>query len=773
MKRTLLSLVLLSTFTLANAQIRILEINPDANTMKIKNFGTSAINVSSYRSCQFPIYPSLMSLGSPMMVMAGMEVNLDFSSTTISLSDAGGNMSVYSTSADYNAPVNMEDFVQWGASSGGRESVADAKGIWVEGNFLMGPGPYMFTGDATEMGNRMPLWLNSLGGGGMMELMYRPHSDQLLFAGRMNGEQAGVTTDAVGIGSFMLNSTMDTICYEISVNGLSGPITAIHLHNAAVGMMGPVAIDLSAGVEGNIIKGSISGTELDDNLMNFFKGELYINLHTTANAAGEIRGQVFLEKDMQFEAEADTMQQSHVVSATSNPWGLGTFTLGQNKEMVDYMFVGTDLTGMITAAHLHYGAMGSDGGVAVDLTADIMSGMPVIKGSFDASMVGDFVDSLMMGKVYLNVHTTMNPAGEVRGQLKMNDGIAFDAMLDTMQQNAPVMVGNGMGVGLFKLNYAMDTLWYNIIVDGLTGPITAIHMHDGIVGMDGGVMVDMSSGINGNQVKGMILVGDLPQPRVAKLLRGGGYINLHTTMNAGGELRGQMFKQARDGYVMTINGDQQTPPVTVSAVGAGLASVDRNWTNAHYMMVVSGLSASATAAHFHKAEMGDSGPVAYDLSTAFSLSGTDDAAFGFWTDMDVSTPFMTSDGMTFWNDSIYLNIHTTANPNGELRGQATKDTECSGMVTGLLGDYNTADKISVYPNPTAGQFTIDVPLEAGSDVSIQVHNSLGQVVFSQNANGQTGVNKFVVGLESMPEGAYFVRVNTQEQTLRSTLILTK
>ena len=772
MKKYLLLTSLLFTIILANAQIRILQVDPDANTMKIKNFGAMAVNVSSYRVCQFPIYPAFMSLGSPMMVMAGMEVTLDLSSSAINLNDAGGNVAIYFNGSDFGDQNNMADFVQWGVSFGGRETVADAKGIWILGNFLMGPGPYMYTGDATEMGNRMPFWMNSMGG--MMELMYKPHSDQLLFAGRMNGDQAGITTDAVGIGSFMLNSTMDTICYEISVNGLSGIITAIHLHNAPVGMMGPVVIDLGAGIDGNIVKGSITGTELSDHLMNFLKGELYINLHTMANAGGEIRGQVYLEKDMLFEAKADTMQQNHTVNAPMNPVGLGSFTLGQNKKMINYMFVGTDLTGMITAAHLHYGAMGSDGGVAVDLSSGIMMGMPVIKGSFDASMVTGFVDSLMAGKVYLNVHTMMNAAGEVRGQLMMNNGIAFDAMLDTMQQNMPVMgMNNGMGVGHFKLNYSMDTLWYDILVDGMTGPITAIHMHDGIVGMNGGVMIDMSAGISGNRVQGMVLTAELPQPRIAKFLRGGAYVNVHTAMNPAGELRGQMFKLARDGYVMTISGDQQTPPITVDGIGAGLASVDRNWTNAHYMMVVSDLTAPLTAAHFHTAEMGVMGPVVYNLSSVFSGTGTDDAAFGFWTNMDMNMPFMMSDGQTFWNDSIYLNIHTAANPSGELRGQATMDTECSDVNTGLNDNTAFAEDIIVYPNPTAGQFSIRVPFALGSERSLQIHNSLGQVVMGQTLNGRTGNDQFDVDMAGMPEGAYFIRVNTQQGVFTNTLILAK
>ena len=70
------------------------------------------------------------------------------------------------------------------------------------------------------------------------------------------------------------------------------------------------------------------------------------------------------------------------------------------------------LTGKATAAHIHTGARGKAGPVLIPLCAPCATS---VKGV--AKLTAAQVKALD-GKIYVNVHTVKNPAGEIRGQLR-------------------------------------------------------------------------------------------------------------------------------------------------------------------------------------------------------------------------------------------------------------------------------------------------------------------------------------------------------------------
>ena len=70
------------------------------------------------------------------------------------------------------------------------------------------------------------------------------------------------------------------------------------------------------------------------------------------------------------------------------------------------------LTGRAVAAHVHIGARGRAGGVALPLCGPCRSGA---RGT--ATVNAALLAALEAGRAYVNVHTRQNPAGEIRGQL--------------------------------------------------------------------------------------------------------------------------------------------------------------------------------------------------------------------------------------------------------------------------------------------------------------------------------------------------------------------
>ena len=87
----------------------------------------------------------------------------------------------------------------------------------------------------------------------------------------------------------------------------------------------------------------------------------------------------------------------------------------------------------VTAAHIHVGPVDSAGPIAVDLAPNtsVTTGT-LANSSFDQSDIRplqqgaqpismDSLRALMrVGRTYVNVHTTQNPAGEIRGQLALD-----------------------------------------------------------------------------------------------------------------------------------------------------------------------------------------------------------------------------------------------------------------------------------------------------------------------------------------------------------------
>ena len=95
----------------------------------------------------------------------------------------------------------------------------------------------------------------------------------------------------------------------------------------------------------------------------------------------------------------------------------GTFSVTLTSEgssySVKWALAFRNLTGKVTAAHIHRAKPGKAGPVIVALCGPCRSGQ---SGSAPVSKV--VADAMKSGSTYVNVHTAKNKAGEIRGQVK-------------------------------------------------------------------------------------------------------------------------------------------------------------------------------------------------------------------------------------------------------------------------------------------------------------------------------------------------------------------
>ena len=112
--------------------------------------------------------------------------------------------------------------------------------------------------------------------------------------------------------------------------------------------------------------------------------------------------------------------------------------------------------------------------------------------------------------------------------------------------------------------------------------------------------------------------------------------------------------------VARLSASAEVPPPTVTT-GSGIAniSIDTTTNQICWVISVGGLSGPATAAHIHKGPVGQAPP----NNIVVPLSAPNPTTSGCTTDA-VNAPLIAANPADY-----YVNVHTTANPTGEDRGQ--------------------------------------------------------------------------------------------------------
>jgi hypothetical protein len=105
---------------------------------------------------------------------------------------------------------------------------------------------------------------------------------------------------------------------------------------------------------------------------------------------------------------------------------------------------------------------------------------------------------------------------------------------------------------------------------------------------------------------------------------------------------------------------------------------------------------------------------------------------------------------------------------------ATEETKIFKMQATSVDENNFDANVSIYPNPNSGDANINLELTSNENVTINVYNSVGQVVMSFNKGTlSAGVHTLNMDLSSLENGFYFVTVSAGEQTTTKKITLVK
>ncbi|MCC7155587.1 MAG: CHRD domain-containing protein [Bryobacterales bacterium] len=398
-------------------------------------------------------------------------------------------------------------------------------------------------------------------------------------------------------------------------------ITGMHIHRGAAGGNGPIVIDPSfprtddttgsgeLRAQAQVAPGNATALQAVKDILNDPSGH-YVNVHTSSFPAGVMRGQLERADVLTLMAMMSPANEAPPVTGL-NVSGIGVFRaiVGRNslhqitsaEVAFDINYTGFAADTRFTGFHVHSAGAGSIGPVVIDsgLTPTNASStgdgnlhlereLPLTQAAL-AALYGLFTDPR---NYYLNIHTSANPGGVMRNQLRRTDRATLQVSLSPANEVPPVTI-DASALAALTLNTIRNsegeveggvaTFDVNFRFPG-EAHFTGLHIHNGAAGAIGPVTID--SGLNsaanlrtvtgfGNIFRSNNIATAAGIAAMNSVVRNPElhYMNLHTAANPGGAIRSQLAPSSSATPVVTAILSANSDPMLTTVAPYGLLTV--------------------------------------------------------------------------------------------------------------------------------------------------------------------------------------------------------
>ena len=362
----------------------------------------------------------------------------------------------------------------------------------------------------------------------------------------------------------------------------------------------------------------------------------------------------------------------------------------------------------VTRVHIHRGPAGQNGPVVVSFF-DTVSGenrrpIRVRRGKFGRSFEASVAPALAKEiawypeRFYFNIHTDANQAGELRGQLgNAPDDLEQDVFsalssAQEVEQAAKDSGSFGAAIAEIEIKDGLATIEVEFDLAIKEGhEVTRIHIHRAPLGQNGPIVVsffDLVSGQNrrpirvrrGQFARSFETIVDAALAEEIADLPEEFYFNVHTDANQAGELRGQLGNAPNDlelDITTALSSDQEVGPAandsgsfgeahTEIEIEDGLATIEA----AFDLAILEGRR--VTRVHIHRGPAGANGPIVvsfFDVVSGQNRRPLRVRRGEFEREFETTVDALLADEIAQSPEEFYFNVHTEANPAGELRGQ--------------------------------------------------------------------------------------------------------
>lgn len=393
----------------------------------------------------------------------------------------------------------------------------------------------------------------------------------------------------------------------------------------------------------------------------------------------------------------------------------GTVVSGVVDFDVDYSFANAVT---VVGLHIHDGRAGVNGAVVIDSglsdsntvaaqgTGNITRQVIVESGAALTALIGVLANP---SNFYVNLDTTTFSGGIFRAQLVGAELLVLRAILSPANEVPPIagLDASGSASVFIVANrneqgmVTAATVQYDVSYR-FPSPVTftGLHIHPAPEGVNGPAVlastlsrtdldvIDVTTG----SLRRRFEVSSGPPLDTLRLIFTnpvGAYLNIHTTVNSGGAMRGQMIAGGELSMQVPLSPAQEVPPIA-GLEASGLAKVSFYQSRNLGGELTSGTviydvnyrfpgSVEFTGFHIHSAPAGQTGPIVIDSGISGSSSVRDAGGVGnLFRIIDVGPPnpdvLAALRNILTTTANFYLNLRTTVNPDGAIRGQLVQGT---------------------------------------------------------------------------------------------------
>jgi hypothetical protein len=371
------------------------------------------------------------------------------------------------------------------------------------------------------------------------------------------------------------------------------------------------------------------------------------------------------------------------------------------------------------------------------------------------------LDTLRQRLGYVNIHTTEVPSGEIRGQLLKEATAFFSVQAAGANEVPPNDTTTGIGGLVAELNgnqLGISGSFENLIGKFDPNIAEGSHIHLGQAGTNGPIAFILDADITDmDSLSGQYRIADnqfvLNADTLQALFDQGLYFNLHTTIAASGEIRGQVLPMinlfpdtatitspASDASV-TIEGEPSTPFVA-------------EWTdimepNGNPPSYVWQLAADPSfASPLVTVNRADTNSFATDFATVASI--LEGAGLEVGQSIKVYHRVITGDGS--------LNITGPADSVNLTLGD---------IVTSTFDLVTERFELNVFPNPATDWINIRIDAVENGEAFLQMFDLSGRMIQQTNWDLFQGVNQQQISVSDVPKGTYFIQILVDGQPFRA------